>query len=173
MISKDDCIKIGQIAKPHGIGGQMLVRADAGFDIEDLDHDFLFVDIDGGLVPYRLNDMKIRNGSEAVVKLSFADTQAEARLLSGAAIYIDRSKFNPSTDDVPDGLVVGYEAIDKRRGPLGTIVGIDEQGGTNPLFVIENECRQILIPVTDDFIVEIDDQYRKIHFDLPDGLTEL
>ena len=45
--------------------------------------------------------------------------------------------------------------------------------GHQPLFVIDANGSEILIPVHDDFIKELDRKEQKIHLDLPDGLLDI
>ena len=43
----------------------------------------------------------------------------------------------------------------------------------NPLFVVNVGGREVLVPVADEFISDIDDAARTIVFSLPEGLLEL
>ena len=44
---------------------------------------------------------------------------------------------------------------------------------TNPLFELEIDGRQVLIPAAEEFIAHIDFEGRRIHFVLPEGLLDL
>lgn len=174
MIEKSDCIKIGNATKVHGVHGEIVVRANAGFSVEDIDNQFLFVDIDGGLVPFCVEEYRPKNHEDALVKFEFVDTKDDATRLIDSDIYIERNKLNINDfDDTSEGMFIGFAAYDKHLGAIGEIVEIDEQNGMNPLFVIRNGKSETLVPITDDFIVDIDQSQRKIIFDLPDGLVEL
>jgi len=76
-------------------------------------------------------------------------------------------------EDVPTGMLIGYTAIDQTHGELGKIEDIDEQVGANPLFIIDKNGEELLIPITDDFIVNVDDQNRTVTFNLPEGLVDM
>lgn len=174
MIEKSDCIKIATIAKVHGVSGEIVVRADAGFSAQDIENQFLFVEIDGGLVPFCVEEFREKNHEDALVKFEFVDTKDDAVRLVDSAIYIDRKwlKINDE-DEIKEGILIGFSAFDKSIGEIGEIVEIDEQNGMNPLFVVRKNERETLVPITDDFIVEIDQSTRKITFDLPEGLVDL
>lgn len=173
MIEKNDCIKVGIIAKPHGINGEVIARADSSFTVDDLSYEYLLVELDGGLVPYFVEEIRHKNDEESIVKFEFSDTQDDARRLSGAAVYIKRNWADAEADDLSVGMLVGFSATDAHHGALGTITDIDQQGGANPLFVIDNNGQELLIPVTDDFIQSIDTEGKNITFCLPEGLIDL
>lgn len=174
MIDKSNCIKVGLIAKPHGVEGELVVRADYGFDADDLTYEFLLVEIDGGLVPYYVEEVRIKNSDEVLAKLEFCDTQEDAKRLAGQPVYISRDWLEGDQDcETSTGMLIGYEANDVELGHLGKIDSIDEQGGNNPLFVVVRDGEEILIPITDDFIESIDDDNMTVTFRLPEGLVEL
>jgi 16S rRNA processing protein RimM len=66
----------------------------------------------------------------------------------------------------------GYLLIDERHGELGRIEGIEEMPG-NDVFVVLKNGKEILLPVLEDFIEEIDDEAKIIRYKAPDGLIEL
>ena len=45
--------------------------------------------------------------------------------------------------------------------------------GPQPLFVIDSSGNEILIPIHDDFIKELDRKSKRIFLDLPEGLLDI
>lgn len=173
---EDDSIKVGLIAKPHGVNGEVVVRAEAGFSADDLCYEFLLIEIDGGLVPFYAEEIRPKSDDEVLAKFEFVDTQDEARRIANCNVYIRREWFDSNDEinnNVPTGFLVGYTATDRQNGNLGQITDIDMQVGANPLFVIEHNGNEILVPVADEFIVNIDDTKKIVTFDLPEGLIDL
>lgn len=173
MIEKAETVKVGLIAKPHGVSGEVVVRALTGFTSDDLCYEFLFVELDGGLVPYYVEEVRVKNGEEVLVKFEYVDNQDEARRISGADIYISREWLDEQGDDMSIGSFVGFEAEDKKVGTLGKIIDIEEQNGVNPLFVVMRGDEEILIPMVDSFISAVDVNNRIVTFELPEGLLDL
>jgi 16S rRNA processing protein RimM len=62
--------------------------------------------------------------------------------------------------------LVGYEVQDQEMGVLGSIVHIDEST-INTLATLTDER---LIPLHEDFIIEIDETNKIIHINLPFAL---
>lgn len=178
MTEKEECVKVGLIAKPHGVNGEVVVRADAGFCADDLCYEFLLLEIDGGLVPFYAEEVRIKSSEEILVKFEFVESHTDARRLSGCNVYVrrewtDETSTNTSESNLSIGFLVGYQATDKQAGTLGIITDIDNQVGANPLFVISHNNDELLVPIADEFIVSINDKQKTILFDLPEGLIDL
>lgn len=173
MIDKANTVKVGLITKSHGVDGELVVRAHTGFTSDDLTYEFLFVELDGGLVPYYVEEVRLKNGEEALVKFEYVDTQDEARRLSGAEVFFSREWLDVSEGDFSIGSVIGFEARDAKVGVLGTIDDIDDSNNANMLFVINHGGDELLVPVADDFIKSIDTDNKVIYFELPEGLLDL
>jgi len=68
--------------------------------------------------------------------------------------------------------IVGYKVEDKNHGSLGEISNVIEHPG-NILMCIEGDFNEILIPMIDAFILDIDHNKKLIRVDTPEGLIEL
>jgi 16S rRNA processing protein RimM len=68
--------------------------------------------------------------------------------------------------------VIGFTAEDTNYGNIGVIKSINENRA-QPLFEIEKDGKEILIPVNDDFISKLDKKNKTIFFDTPPGLLEI
>ena len=67
--------------------------------------------------------------------------------------------------------VIGFSVIEKNH-LLGTIQTIYDQGA-QALFEIQTEQKKVLIPIHDDFIVQVDRKNKSIEVQLPEGLLDL
>ena len=68
--------------------------------------------------------------------------------------------------------VIGFEIEDKRFGTVGKIVSINDSTA-QPLFEVLNGTTEVLIPMIDHFLVQIDRENKKVIMDLPEGLIEM
>ena len=68
--------------------------------------------------------------------------------------------------------VEGFTAIDQRLGPFGTIKNISDNG-LQALFEIEKDGATILVPIIDEFIIEVNRENKSILFNTPSGLIDL
>jgi len=172
MISIEDLIKAGQIQKPHGVKGEL----NFSFQIdvsETCKSDWLMVMVGGLPVPVRVEHIRIKTSGEAILKIESIDTAAQAAGFAGCEVYVSKDKYS-ATQPVEDLLsrLVGYVVIDQEAGVIGTITQIDEST-QNVLFVVDGKVKQVLIPVTKAFILEIDHDSQRIVTSLPEGLLSL
>ena len=68
--------------------------------------------------------------------------------------------------------VTGFSAVDQFNIEIGTIKTVN-YSGTQPLFIIDSDGTEILIPAHDNFIKELDRKSEKIFLDLPEGLLDI
>lgn len=175
MLDIKDCIQIGQVVKCHGIEGELVLRPADGFDPDTFDHDFLLLMLDGGLVPFPVETLRPKGAEQTIVKLEFCDTHEAAKRLCGARVYVEQGKALEAEDDdrVQVGMLIGFEACEVEKGHIGNIVAIENLNDTNPLFVIEHDGEEFYVPITDDFIAELNTDEKRVTFDLPEGLLDL
>nr|WP_321450195.1 ribosome maturation factor RimM [uncultured Carboxylicivirga sp.] len=174
MIDKHECKQVGLIVKTHGTKGELVVRLFDEFNIDHLDTEFLFIELDGGLVPFFMEEAREKNKTDVLVTLELAKEEAETERLMDACVYIKKESIDEASHDEAFSAyqLVGYAVQVVGFGPLGKIAAIKDISN-NPLFEIDFDGREILIPIVEDFIVNIDDENEVIIFELPEGLIDL
>lgn len=162
---------IGKLVKVHGLNGEMLYDAPQG--MPETDFPYVVLKPDGIAVPFFIENIRSKSDVSGFIKLEDIDTEENAREYIGHTIYLDREVVDfADSDEIQINYFIGFQMIDKRLGYIGEIIDIDESTA-NILFVAQKENQQILVPATDDFILNIDHETKEIHLDLPDGLLEI
>lgn len=173
MIKPDEVFRIGRLGKVHGIGGELTFNfSDDIFDRTDAD--FLFVEIDGIVVPFFIEEYRFRSDESAIMKFEDIDTQDQARNLTGDEVYFPRSLSDSSDENVSWAEIFGFEVVDKdTNNTIGIIKSVDDST-MNTLFEIETtDGREVLIPANEDLIHEADMENRRIKMFIPEGLLNL
>jgi len=172
MIQKEQVFPIGQIIKPHGIHGEMTF--DITSDILNRDDiPFFIFEIDGIFVPFSVETYRYKSNTTGILQLEGVDTDQEAKQFSGLTIYIEKQFLDEVEDaEIELDYFVGFSMIDVEKGEIGVIQEVD-QTTENALFVIQKDEDELLIPVGDEYIQEIDHQQKIIRVLLPDGLLDL
>jgi 16S rRNA processing protein RimM len=168
MISSSEIEKVGKCIKTHGIKGEVSVFFDKdNFDEANLS--YLIFNIDGIYVPFFIEDYRFKSDNSALYKFEGINSESEAKILSGLDIFI-HLKFMLETEtesSIHD--FIGYTINDKYLGVIGEITDINDST-ENILFVVKKKDDEFYIPVTNDFVLSINEDDKILNLDLPKGL---
>ncbi|MDR2906384.1 MAG: ribosome maturation factor RimM [Bacteroidales bacterium] len=166
-----DCFYLGHITKPFGYKGEV----DIFLDVDEPQHyaklDAVFVELKGQLIPYFIEHIRLKD-NHAVVQ--FQDMVYEfVPSLIGAKLYLPMAALPKlSGNKFYFHEVIGFLMNDVNHGELGVLENIMDNG-PQPIFQIKHSSgKEILIPVIDDFIVEVNRENRSITTNAPEGLIE-
>lgn len=173
MFDKDQCYRLGHIARLHGYKGELTIFLDTDDPSEFKELESVFVEYDQKLIPFFLEKIQIQNKGFAVVRFEDIDTEKKAQLLVGCSLYLPLETL-PELDETEFYFheAAGFEVIDAEYGPIGTLVRVLDFSG-NPLMEIDHQGKEILIPKQDEFIERIDRDSRKLYVHAPAGLISM
>ena len=172
-MKKEDCFYLGKIIKKYSFKGELLAILDTD-EPELYEHlDAVFIDLKGNLVPFFIENSKLHKSK--LLRIKFEDIQAEsdAEALLNKELYLplellpklEGNKFYFHE-------VIDFEVIDRQYGVIGNIKSINDNSA-QAIFVIEDNGKEILIPIHDEFIKRVDRKNKQIEVDVPQGLIEL
>ncbi len=169
MVKEQDVYKIGQIGRTHGVKGE--VTFNFTDDVWDrAESEYLFLRVDGILVPFFLEEYRFRSDSTALVKFLDYDTADDVQFLIGCEVFFPH-ELTPEmreNEEYSWRYFTGFELYDENAGLIGTIDRVDDST-QNILFQVGKR----LIPAAEDWIKDINHKERTIHMSLPEGLLEL
>lgn len=178
MLKIEDMIEMGRLTKIHGLKGEInFVFTNDAWD--EVEAEYLIVETDGLLVPFFLEEYRFKNDEEAFVKFKRIDTDKQAEELVGCTVYLERKQLpddymqkKAEEGEVGIDFYVGY-TIQTDGTTIGVIDGVDDSTA-NVLFSVATPVGgNLIIPASDDYIVEIDDEQKVMVMDLPEGLLDL
>jgi 16S rRNA processing protein RimM len=133
----------------------------------------LFIELDGQRVPFFVEEVELISDNQAIIKFEYVETPEDAKKISGCPIYFDsrRAAGSPEIgEDLAD--LVGFSATDPASGLHGRITDYLSHP-MNPVFLIQVEGKELMVPAVWNFIEHIDLKARTVRFNLPEGLTTL
>lgn len=176
MITSSQLTEIGRFGHPHGINGEISAAIDEGVDVDALK--CIIVEFDGINVPFFINSVRTKSATALLLGIDGVDNETQAARFSNKTIHAladDPAVGDEDNDD--DGLyasdLIGFR-IESTDGELhGEITDIDDST-VNVLFIVRSDSgRQIMIPVADELIDNIDEEGKTITVSLPDGILDL
>lgn len=176
MITRDELIAIGHYNKPHGVAGELSATVDVELEVLS-GLSCLVSDIDGIFVPFFVNAIRPKSGDTVLLTIDGIENEKEAARLVNRDIYaLKRDYRQESIDADADGypldFFIGFELRDSDGSRVGEITDVDEQT-ENAIFVVDRDGSEIMVPATDDLIVEFDVDNKLMVMDLPEGLLDL
>jgi 16S rRNA processing protein RimM len=169
----EDFYYLGKITKLYSYKGEVVFY----FDVDDIGEyrglDAVFIDINGDIIPFIIEKIQFSTGLNATVKLQDVDNESDAKKLINRPLYLPISTL-PKLEGNKFYYheVIGFEVWDKQHGLVGTIESINDMAA-QALFEIKDGYTEILLPVVDDFILEVNRDDKKIIVEFPDGLIDI
>lgn len=172
-MQETDFYYLGKILKTIGNKGHLMVHLDADEPEKYLKLESVYLDVYGERIPFFISGIELKNRNSAV--LSFADvfTADEADEYVGREMFLPMSELPElSGNKFYYHEIEGFAVIDARFGELGTVQSILDLKYQS-LFQIRFGEKEILIPVVDETIREIDRANKILHIQAPEGLIEI
>ncbi len=170
---KEDCFYLGKIAKKFSFKGEVLLYLDTDEPELYENMESVFVEFNKNLVPFFIENSSLHKNDFLRVQFEDVDSEEEADSIMNCDVYLPLSLLPKlSGNKFYFHEVIGFEIEDKRLGIFGKIVSINDTTA-QPLFEVLNGEVEMLIPMIDHFLVEIDRKNKKVVMDLPEGLVEM
>ncbi len=172
-MKKEDCFYLGKIVKKYSFKGEVLAKLDTD-QPELYEHlDAIFLELRNNLVPFFIERSQLHKSELLRLKFEEVDTEADADAIMKSALYLplellpklEGNKFYFHE-------VIGFTITDTHFGTVGTIKGINDSTA-QALFEIDRDGIEILIPMNDEFISNVDRSTKTITVTTPEGLIDL
>lgn len=157
---------IGQAVKPFGIRGEVKIRPFTGsFDTFKRSSVLVFDE-----TPYKVRSVRNHKGA-ALVSLEGIETPEEAKDLVGSLVKTDVSALPPKEEDEYYwSELIGMRVVTVDGRDLGKVSGIIPTGA-NDVLEVEGTYGEVLLPMIEEVVVEIDTKKGEITVDPLDGLV--
>ena len=177
MIEGNQLVEVGKFLRPHALKGEL----NATIDIDPeyfYEGNPMIVNVEGAFVPFYIQSIRGKGSNGFLVLLDGILSQEDARFLVNQPIYADKEILKEylgeeGEDMMLENDLIGLEVIDEEYGLIGRLKRVDDSTA-NILFIIETPDEdEIYLPVTDDFILEVNQNESKIITRIPRELIEL
>jgi len=112
-----------------------------------------------------------------VLKLEGIDDAGAAQVLKGAEVVVPEAELPELEEgEYYTGRLVGSEVHDEAEGLLGRVRDVMRPGGTDLLVVAPEgaeEAEEIMIPMAEGILIDVDEAEGRIRVRVPEGLLEL
>jgi 16S rRNA processing protein RimM len=172
-MQKENCFYLGKIVKKYSFKGELLVKLDTDEPELFTKMESVFVEQHKNLIPFFIERSSLHKSLLLRIKFEDISSEIEADKLLGAHLYLPLEFLPKLTGNrFYYHEIIGFTVIDASFGEVGIISGVNDSTA-QALFEIDRNGKEILIPINDRFISQVDREMKQIHLDVPDGLIEL
>jgi 16S rRNA processing protein RimM len=169
-VEKDDFLLVGKIIGAHGRKGACKVYAYAESpSIFQANRPLLLRETSGRERTCRVSESK-PHARSILLSLQGITNRNQAEALIGSKLFVKRSSLPPLEAGTYYWFeIIGMAVTTIQGEDLGRVETIIETG-SNDVFVVRRDDREVLVPALAAVVVEIDTIKRRMRVDLPEGL---
>lgn len=169
-LDKDACYYLGHVSKVRGFKGETILHLDVDDPSAYRGLKSVLVDMRGTLHPFFITSISIDEKGFARTKFEGIDNREAATEISGKELYLPLDRL----PELPDDQyylheLKGMKVEDAEFGMLGEIENVLDFSH-NPLIQILTEKNEILIPLNDGFVKQVDKAAKTVHVTVPEEL---
>lgn len=168
----EDCFVLGTITRQHGYKGDVVAKIDTDRPEHYENLESVLMLQNGGLIPFFITHAQLLKKDHLLLRFEEVRSAKEAEGIMGQELYLPLSSL-PKLEGKSFYFheIEGFEVMDHDK-LIGIAMDVIDRPGQPVLRVLENEV-EILVPLVDEFIGNIDRSERKLYLQLPDGLIDI
>lgn len=171
-MDNQDYIYLGKILKPFSYKGELKIYIEDFYIDQIKELDYFLLKIQGSYIPFTIKSITKNKSNIFRIFLDGIDSEDLAKKLADVKIYAENNLIKTEVLEKKNNYIFIDYVIYNNNAIIGKIIDIIENENQDLFEVVFNEKR-ILIPLVDEFVVNIDNDNKKIIMNLPEGLTDL
>ncbi|MDA3780932.1 MAG: PRC-barrel domain-containing protein [Bacteroidales bacterium] len=171
-MKKADFIFAGKLLKTGGKKGEVILSFDNGLPKDFLNLGTILIDIDGGLVPFFVEEIKQKSSSTVIVKLEDVDSEIEIKKHINSDFYLS-SISNSEIDDNESLGIQGFEVYDATNILIGKVIDYFYIPNNPIIKILSSQGKEFLIPFNENLIIEFKEDKKKIIMKIPEGIMNI
>lgn len=170
---KEDCYLLGKITRKHGLSGNVILKLDTDQPEFYNKLESIFVEINGLLVPFFIEKQQWNKNNSKII-LFKNSTEAMVEQLIGGNVFLPLSTLPPLTGkQFYYHEVLKFQIFDADGRACGIIQEINDQTAQHYFILKSDDNKEIIIPIVNQWILEVNREKQFIRMELPEGLLEI
>lgn len=173
----EECFYLGYTSKVHGKQGELIAKLDVDSPEKYKKLESVLIRVhkqDNVLIPFFIQTVQVLNNGTLKLKIDDIDSVDAVKELIGKELYLPLTQLPKLTGNkFYYHEVVGYTVVDEIKGELGTITKVLDYPTQAILEITHSSKKEILVPITDEVIKNVDRDEKRIDVLAPEGLIDL
>lgn len=165
-------IQVGILGKTHGLKGELKFRIEEEYIDDFNEAKVIFIKNKGHHAPYFIESIR----SSSIIKFEDTDNVEAAKILQSLPIFLKEEDISIAAAEPLEELIYqyikGYKMIDDLLGELGEIQAV-EAYPQQEIAIVSYQNKEVLIPLNEFVILNIDEDCQEVRVSLPEGLLEI
>ena len=164
---------LGKVTRKFSFKGELIVFLDTDTPSHYYGLKKIFLKVDNSYIPYFISKISKYKNNSVRVKFEDVKNESEAMELINYKIFLPIEEL-PKLEGKKFYYheVIGFKVIDINHGEIGEITHINDQTPQH-LFIVKSSGKEILIPINDDFILDLDRINKIVNLKIPEGLLKI
>ncbi len=162
-------VEIGKVIKTHGYKGAIKIAIEDLYVKDFLNAPAIFMNRYNEPEPFFISTIHEIDTTQFIITLDDVLDKETAKPLISSAIHLREKDV---TAQYTETTIIGYSMEDKNLGSLGKILKISNLP-QQEIASVEMQGKEILIPLHPDFIIDVNDEKKKVFVNLPKGLIDI
>jgi 16S rRNA processing protein RimM len=173
----EECFYLGYTSKLHGKQGELIAKLDVDNPEKYKKLESVLIRVhkqDNVLIPFFITNAQVLNNGTIKLKIDDVNDVDTAKELIGKELYLPLTQLPKLTGNkFYYHEVVGYKVVDEIKGELGVIKEILDYPTQAIIEITHPSQKEILIPITDQVIKNVNREEQLIEVIAPEGLIDL
>lgn len=171
-------VKIGYIAKPHKLNGAIkLVLKEFIYKNDNKPPSYLLIEANNVILPFFIEKLEATNNNELIIKFEDICDKEKASRLKNATVFLKECEtshqcFKKMKSVEKDLNLVGYDLFNDANIFIAKIKEVFFIPN-NTLAAIVSNNKEILLPLNNELIINLDRTKKTVTLKIPDGLLNL
>ncbi len=159
-------VQVGQIARSQGLKGELKIAL-ATESHENLEHlNMVYLRNDrGDFYPCRIANLRVEGKGNKIsffVQFEHIADRTSAEALRNRALFVDQKVAEQFFSDEPeDDTLLDYEVLNDQNKHIGLVIDFMDSGAQTVL-TVATTSGSLLIPLVDEFVVEVNHEAQTI-----------
>ncbi len=165
-------IKIGKVSKAKGLKGHVQAFIDPEFVLRLKKVKTLYIKLKEANIPYFVDEYEMADTGHSLFLFDGINDRTKAETLHGKEIYTEDTNIKKQKKFDNLDYLIGYQVTDFKIGFIGLVDEVFDLP-SHPIIHVYYNDKLVMIPLVNDYNLDINDRKKTINLLLPDGMMDL